>query len=50
VRFVAADCGGDNGGEPLGTLDGQRQRGMTPDAARSLAEKLRAQSRATATA
>jgi len=50
VRFVAADCGGDNGGEPLVTLDGQRQRGMTPDAARSLAEKLRAQSRATATA
>jgi len=50
VRFVAADCGGDNGGEPLVTLDGQRQRGMTPDAARSLAEKLRAESRATATA
>ena len=50
VRFVAADCGGDNGGEPLVTLDGQRQPGMTPDKARALAEKLRAKSRATATA
>ena len=31
VRFVAADCGGDNGGEPLVTLDGQKQPGMTAD-------------------
>ena len=50
VRFVAADCGGDNGGEPLVTLDGQRQRGMTPDAARLLAEKLRAKSATVASA
>jgi NADH:ubiquinone oxidoreductase subunit E len=42
VRFVAADCGGDNGGEPLVTLDGQRQPGMTPAKARDLAQKLRA--------
>jgi NADH:ubiquinone oxidoreductase subunit E len=50
VRFVAADCGGDNGGKPLVTLDGQRQPGMTPDAARSLAEKLRAKSAKAASA
>jgi len=50
VRFVAADCGGDNGGEPLVTLDGQRQRAMTPDAARSLAEKLRAKAATVASA
>ena len=48
VRFVAADCGGDNGGEPLVTLDGQRQQGMTADRARDLAQKLRAKSVATA--
>jgi NADH:ubiquinone oxidoreductase subunit E len=50
VRFVAADCGGDNGGEPLLTLDGQRQKGMSPEAARSLAEKLRAKSSKVASA
>jgi NADH:ubiquinone oxidoreductase subunit E len=44
VRFVAADCGGDNGGQPLVTLDGQRQPGMTADKARDLATKLRAKS------
>jgi len=44
VRFSAADCGGDNGGQPLVTLDGQRQPGMTPDKARDLAQKLRAKS------
>ena len=42
VRFVTAECGGDNGGEPLVTLDGQRQPGMTPEKARALAESLRA--------
>jgi NADH:ubiquinone oxidoreductase subunit E len=42
VRFVAADCGGDNGGEPLVTIDGQKQPGMTAAKAKSLAEKLRA--------
>ena len=42
VRFVAAECGGDNGGEPLVTLDGQPQPGMAADAARTLAESLRA--------
>jgi NADH:ubiquinone oxidoreductase subunit E len=50
VRFVAADCGGDNGGAPLVTLDGQKQPGMTADKARSLAEKLRAKSTKTAAA
>jgi NADH:ubiquinone oxidoreductase subunit E len=50
VRFVAADCGGDNGGQPLVTLDGQRQPGMTPDKARDLAQKLRAKSRTAAPA
>jgi NADH:ubiquinone oxidoreductase subunit E len=42
VRFVAAECGGDNGGEPLVTLDGQKQPGMTADKARQMAESLRA--------
>jgi len=42
VRFVAADCGGESRDEPLVTLDGQPQPGMTPDKARQLAEKLRA--------
>ena len=50
VRFVAADCGGDNDGEPLVTLDGQRQPGMTAEKAKSLAEKLRAKSTKTAAA
>jgi NADH-quinone oxidoreductase subunit E/NADP-reducing hydrogenase subunit HndA len=50
VRFVAADCGGDNGGEPLVTLDGQKQPGMTAAKAKSLAEKLRAKSTKTAAA
>jgi NADH:ubiquinone oxidoreductase subunit E len=42
VRFVAADCGGESRDEPLVTLDGQPQPGMTADKARALAEKLRA--------
>jgi len=42
VRFVAAECGGDNGGEPLVTLDGQAQPGMTAAKAAALAESIRA--------
>lgn len=42
VRFVGIDCGGDSRDEPLMTLDGQPQPGMTADRARSLAESLRA--------
>jgi len=42
VRFVAAECGGDSRSEPLITLDGQPQPGMTAERARSLAESLRA--------
>jgi NADH:ubiquinone oxidoreductase subunit E len=42
VRFSAADCGGESRDEPLVTLDGQPQPGMTADKARSLAESLRA--------
>ena len=34
VRFVAADCGGESRDEPLVTLDGQTQPGMTADKAR----------------
>jgi len=44
VRFVAAECGGDNGGEPLVTLDGQKQPGMTAAKAAELAQSLRARS------
>jgi NADH:ubiquinone oxidoreductase subunit E len=50
VRFVAAECGGDNGGEPLVTLDGQKQPGMNADRARAMAQNLRASSARTATA
>jgi hypothetical protein len=50
VRFVSAECGGDNGGEPLVTLDGQRQPGMNAQGARSMAENLRASATRTATA
>lgn len=42
VRFVAADCGGESRDEPLLTLDGQPQPGMTAQKAGSLAESLRA--------
>jgi len=42
VRFVATECGGDSRDEPLVTLDGQPQPGMTADKARELAESLRA--------
>jgi NADH:ubiquinone oxidoreductase subunit E len=44
VRFVTADCGGTTTDEPLVTLDGQPQPGLTPAKARALAEKLRARS------
>ena len=37
VRFVAAECGGDTGREPLVTLDGQAQPEMTPAKAAELA-------------
>ena len=50
VRFVAAECGGDNGGEPLVTLDGQKQPGMTADKAAELAQSLRAKATRTGTA
>ena len=43
VRFVAADCGGESRDEPLVTLDGQPQPGMTRELAIVLAESLRAQ-------
>jgi NADH:ubiquinone oxidoreductase subunit E len=42
VRFVAVECGGDNAGEPLVTLDGQKQPGMNAETARSMAESVRA--------
>ena len=50
VRFSAVECGGDNGGSPVVTLDGQRQPGMTPEKARELAETLRANAAQPATA
>ncbi len=50
VRFVSADCGGDNGGEPLVTLDGQKQPGMNAAKAADLATKLRAKSAKAASA
>ena len=50
VRFVAANCGGESRDEPLVTLDGQPQPGMTAEKARSLAESLRTRSARTARA
>jgi NADH:ubiquinone oxidoreductase subunit E len=50
VRFVAAECGGEAGMQPLVTVDGQPQPGMTADRARALAESLRAKAARTATA
>jgi NADH-quinone oxidoreductase subunit E len=50
VRFVAADCGGESRDEPLVTLDGQPQPGMTAESAGSLAQSLRARSAKTAAA
>ena len=48
VRFVPADCGGESRDEPLVTLDGQPQPGMTAAKAASLAESLRARASKTA--
>jgi NADH:ubiquinone oxidoreductase subunit E len=42
VRFMAADCGGESRDEPLVTLDGQAQPGLTAAKVQALAEKLRA--------
>jgi NADH:ubiquinone oxidoreductase subunit E len=42
VRFVGVDCGGESRDEPLVTIDGQPQPGMSAQSARSLAESLRA--------
>jgi len=42
VRFVAAECGGDPALEPLVTLDGKPQPGMTPAKTAELARSLRA--------
>lgn len=50
VRFAAVECGGENGGSPVVTLDGQRQPGITADKARDLARSLRASAAKTATA
>lgn len=44
VRFVSADCGGESRDEPLVTLDGQPQPGMTAQSAGALAQSLRARS------
>jgi len=43
VRLVAVDCAGESRDEPLVTLDGQAQRGITPKAATELATLWRAQ-------
>ncbi len=50
VRLTAIDCGGDSRDEPLITLDGQPQLGVTPVAATELATRLRAKGTATGTA
>jgi NADH-quinone oxidoreductase subunit E len=42
VRLVSVECGGESRDEPLVTLDGQRQPGITPESARDLATGLRA--------
>jgi NADH:ubiquinone oxidoreductase subunit E len=41
VRLAAIDCNGENGGEPLVTLDDARQRGLTGAGAARLAAGLR---------
>jgi formate dehydrogenase subunit gamma len=43
VRLAGVDCGGESRAEPLVTLDGQPQHGITPAAAAQLAARLRAQ-------
>jgi NADH:ubiquinone oxidoreductase subunit E len=42
VRLVGVECGGASSGEPLVTLDGEPQAGLTPAAAAELATRLRA--------
>jgi NADH:ubiquinone oxidoreductase subunit E len=42
VRLVGTDCGGASTDEPLVTLDGQPQAGVTPQTAAELASRLRA--------
>jgi len=42
VRLVGISCGGDSSSEPLLTLDGEPQRGLTPAGATDLAGRLRA--------
>jgi NADH:ubiquinone oxidoreductase subunit E len=42
VRLVGVECGGESRDAPLVTLDGQPQPEITADAARHLAERLRA--------
>jgi NADH:ubiquinone oxidoreductase subunit E len=42
VRLVGVECGGESRDEPLVTLDGQPQPGITPERATELATQLRA--------
>ena len=42
VRLVAIDCQGESPDGPLVTVDGESREGLTPGAARGLAERLRA--------
>lgn len=42
VRFVPVECGGESTSEPLVTLDGQAQSGLTPEKAADLGRRLRA--------
>jgi NADH:ubiquinone oxidoreductase subunit E len=42
VRLVGTDCGGASTDDPLVTLDGEPQSGMTPGRATALASRLRA--------
>ncbi|HUG48159.1 MAG TPA: NAD(P)H-dependent oxidoreductase subunit E [Candidatus Limnocylindria bacterium] len=42
VRLVGTDCGGTSSAEPLVTVDGEPQAGITPEQAGELAARLRA--------
>jgi NADH:ubiquinone oxidoreductase subunit E len=42
VRLFAVDCAGESTDEPLVTINGQRQPGITPEKAATLASELRA--------
>jgi NADH-quinone oxidoreductase subunit E len=48
VRLVGIDCAGDSRDEPLITIDGNPQRGVTPASATDLATRLRAKNVETA--